>query len=221
MAALVNAEVDDIVLVNNATTGVNAVLRGMQPYWSTKPPGQDGLEEAIMVYDTVYGACGKTAQFIVDSNPALNLGVVRVPIQYPVSHEEFLAKTEAALVDARKQGIKIKIAIVDAISSLPGVVVPWREAVKLLRKHDVLSLVDGAHAVGQIALDLKQADPDFFISNCHVRSSLPVCSCWRAYLTKTPVEMAKCPQGLRFPVRPKTVSDVKSRRTIPLDEGSN
>ncbi|CDU24984.1 related to isopenicillin N epimerase [Sporisorium scitamineum] len=158
VAELVGCDVDDLVFVNNATTGVNVVLRGLNGTW------QEG--DAILEYDTVYGACGKTAQYIVDSNPTFGLRLVKVPLVYPVTHEEVIAKTKQAIVDAEAKGIKIRVGIVDAISSVPGVIFP-ENIVTLFRQHNILSLIDGAHAVGQIPLSLRKTDPDFFISNCH------------------------------------------------------
>lgn len=160
LAKLVNCSRDELVYVTNATMGVNAVLRGLNGWWKKG--------EAILVFSTVYGACGKSAEYIVDSNADLNLKVVNVNIKYPMNNEEFLHSLRQTLEQSKADGVTIKIAILDAISSVPGVLVPWEEAVKLLREYQVLSLVDGAHAVGQIPLDLKKADPDFFISNCHV-----------------------------------------------------
>lgn len=159
VAELVGCDVDDLVFVNNATTGVNVVLRGLNGTWEKG--------DAILVYETVYGACGKTAQYIVDSNPTFELQLVKVPLVYPVSHEQVVASTRQAIADAEAKGVRIRVGIVDAISSVPGVIVPWEDVVTLFRQHGILSLVDGAHAVGQIPLDLRKAEPDFFISNCH------------------------------------------------------
>jgi hercynylcysteine S-oxide lyase len=36
-----------------------------------------------------------------------------------------------------------------------------------LRQNDILSVIDGAHAIGQIPLDIKEIEPDFFVTNCH------------------------------------------------------
>ncbi|CAO1636287.1 unnamed protein product [Sympodiomycopsis kandeliae] len=161
VARLVNCHQDDLVLQANATTGVNAVMRGLQCTWSNQG------NEAIMVYNTAYGACSRTAQYIIDSNQNIGLQLIRVELTYPLETDEILRKTTDALNEARQKGLKVRVALTDAISSLPGVVVPWQELVRLLRTYDVLSLIDGAHAVGQMPLDLTKADPDFFVSNCH------------------------------------------------------
>lgn len=49
----------------------------------------------------------------------------------------------------------------------PSVVYPWEQVVALAHEYDVLSLVDAAHSIGQHHIDLKKADPDFFVSNTH------------------------------------------------------
>ncbi|KAN0062046.1 hypothetical protein ACQY0O_006041 [Thecaphora frezii] len=161
LAELVGCSTDDLVLLTNSTTGVNAVLRGLNGTWS------DDGNDAILVYDTTYGACYETAKAIVDTNPLHRLRLVKVNITYPLTDQEFLQRTEQALLEAQRDGIRVRIALLEAIVSLPGVVTPWQEAVKLMRRYNVLSLVDAAHAVGQLELNLKEADPDFFISNCH------------------------------------------------------
>lgn len=159
LAQLVKCDQEDLVLVPNATSAVNAVLRSFNGRW------QQG--DAILVYETIYGACGKAVQYIIDSNESFQLRIVKVPLSYPLTHEQVLSATRDAIQHARAEEVRIKIAVVDAISSIPGVIVPWEQLCALFRKHSILSLVDGAHAVGQIPLDLCSADPDFFISNCH------------------------------------------------------
>jgi selenocysteine lyase/cysteine desulfurase len=66
-----------------------------------------------------------------------------------------------------KGGNKIVMGILDALSSLPGVRVPFEAITKLFREYGILSMVDGAHSIGQIELDFQELDPDFFVTNCH------------------------------------------------------
>lgn len=68
---------------------------------------------------------------------------------------------------AKDSSKKIRLGFFDAISSLPGVCMPYQALTKLFREYDILSFVDGAHAIGHIELNLAELDPDFFVSNCH------------------------------------------------------
>lgn len=72
---------------------------------------------------------------------------------------EYVALTE--------QGERPKIVvIVDAISSNPGLLMPWERVVEFCRSQEnVWTLVDAAHAIGQIVgINLNKTQPDFFIS---------------------------------------------------------
>ena len=60
------------------------------------------------------------------------------------------------------------VAIVDAVSSNPGVRMPWKQMVQICREEGVWSVVDAAHSLGQEPdIDLHAARPDFWVSNCH------------------------------------------------------
>jgi hypothetical protein len=73
--------------------------------------------------------------------------------EYPISDNNLVAMIEDAIViEETKTGVtggKIKMAVVDVISSMPGVRVPFERIIKLLREHNILSLIDGAHAIGK------------------------------------------------------------------------
>ena len=63
----------------------------------------------------------------------------------------------------RKEGQKV-LAVIDAIVSVPGVVLPWERMVQVCKEENVWSLVDAAHAIGHIPIDLSSAAPDFWVS---------------------------------------------------------
>lgn len=49
---------------------------------------------------------------------------------------------------------------------------PWEKVATLCKKYGALSIIDGAHAIGQIPLDIKKADCDFFVSVCQIPSTI-------------------------------------------------
>lgn len=143
------------VLIENATTGVNLVLRNLV----YKP------EEVIVYFDTIYGACEKTILSVGET-----MGVKNRKVQYELgvdSHDDIVAAFEKTVKELEAEGLKAKVAVFDTIVSMPGLRFPFEKLTKKAKELNVLSCIDGAHAVGQIKLDLAGLDPDFFVSNCH------------------------------------------------------
>jgi selenocysteine lyase/cysteine desulfurase len=57
------------------------------------------------------------------------------------------------------------VAVIDAIVSNPGALLPWEEMVKICREENVWSVVDAAHCIGQqVGINLSQSKPDFWVS---------------------------------------------------------
>lgn len=99
-------------------------------------------------------------------------GVELVPVEFtlPVTHEEIVNKTKQVIEETRNKlgdSGRIRLGLTDAICSMPGVVVPWERLCSLFKNNGILSLVDAAHLMGHRAVNLKQTDPDFWVSNVH------------------------------------------------------
>jgi hercynylcysteine S-oxide lyase len=153
VAQLINAGVDNVVLVPNASTGVNTVLRNLLYEKGDK----------IVYLGTTYSACEKAVIHIVDTcKPQDSVEAVKVDIEYPISSDEILKRFETAI---SQKGVRL--ALFDTVSSLPALRLPFEKMVALCKKYNVLSLVDGAHGVGCVGLDMRSLDADFFVSNLH------------------------------------------------------
>lgn len=159
VASIVNAPVETITFVANATEGVNTVFKNVK--WD-----KDGKDVALY-FTTVYDACGKTIDFLYDFHDESKFTSREIKISYPTEDEEILQRFRDAVKQVEAEGKRAKICIFDTVSSNPGLVFPWEAMTKICRELGVLSLVDGAQGIGMVRLDLSEADPDFFVSNCH------------------------------------------------------
>ncbi|KAG7119409.1 Hercynylcysteine sulfoxide lyase like protein [Verticillium longisporum] len=158
LAAHLNAPVETIVLVANATTAVNVVLHNL--VWD--PSGRD----EIISFSTVYGGCGKTIDYITDTKPLVAQRVIE--LRYPADTDAAIVQRfRATVAAARAAGRTPRLALFDTVSSLPGVRFPYEAVTRACRDLGVLSLVDGAQGVGMMPLDLAALDADFVLSNCH------------------------------------------------------
>ncbi|KAG5960810.1 hypothetical protein E4U58_004516 [Claviceps cyperi] len=162
VAKIVNAPLDTVVFVGNATEGVNTVLRNLR--WDSLEKG--GQKDVILSFSTVYEACGNAANYIVEYF-AGKVEHRTIELEYPVEDADVIAALRGAATEVAREGKHARLAMMDVVTSRPGVVFPWEAAVRVCRELGILSLVDGAQGVGMVRLDLTAADPDFFVSNCH------------------------------------------------------
>ncbi|KAK4506144.1 hypothetical protein PRZ48_004109 [Zasmidium cellare] len=154
IAQLINAPVDTCVFVPNATTGINTILRNL-----VYEPG-----DVIIYFATIYGSCHKTIQYLTETTP---LEAAKVEYTYPCSDAALLASFEKVITSIKAAGKRPVAAMFDTIVSMPGVRVPFEALTAICRQNNIYSILDAAHCVGQIPIDLTTLDPDFFVSNCH------------------------------------------------------
>lgn len=159
VAELINAPVDSVVLVGNATEGVNTVFRNMT--WA-----EDG-KDVILYFSTAYGSCAKSIDYLVDYFGPDRVSSECIVLDYPNEDDEIIQMFRDTVSRLKEQGKRPRACMFDVVSSLPGIRFPWEDMCKACKELDVLSLVDGAQGIGMVHLDIRAADPDFFISNCH------------------------------------------------------
>lgn len=149
VASFVNARPDDLVFTTNATAGVNTVFRSLK-----FNPGDE-----ILCTNHIYGACRKLLEYIIEQTGAK---LVEARFDFPVSSPGLILEAILAKVTART-----RIALVDHITSATAIIHPVGEIVRELEKRGVDTMIDGAHALGSIPLDLENIGAAYYTANCH------------------------------------------------------
>lgn len=149
IARFVGADVDDLVLVPNATAGINSVLRSLE------------LErgDELLVTDHEYNACRNVLDYVAARARAK---VVLARIPFPLHDEQQVIDAVLGAVSDRT-----RLLLIDHVSSQTALVFPLAKIVEQCNRRGVDVLVDGAHAPGMIALDVNAIGAAYYTGNCH------------------------------------------------------
>ena len=149
LSNIIGASYEDIVFVPNATTGVNTALRSI--------PLKEN--EEIIVTTQEYNACRNALNEIAKEKKVV---VKEVEIPFPV-------KSFSQIVEKLINSVspKTKYLLIDHIASPTALVLDVKTIVKEMKAKGVETIVDGAHSVGQIPLNLNEIEPIYYTSNCH------------------------------------------------------
>jgi len=144
LAAYVGAAPSDLILVQNATVAINAVASSLD-----LRPGDE-----IVATTHEYGANELLWRTVCERRGARYVTMDTQP---------------ARAVDALLGSVtpRTRAVFVSHISSATALRFPVEELCGRAREAGVLSIVDGAHAPGQIALDVEALGADFYAGNCH------------------------------------------------------
>ncbi|MBI4350349.1 MAG: aminotransferase class V-fold PLP-dependent enzyme [Elusimicrobia bacterium] len=148
LAGYLGAAPENLAFVTNATTGVNIVARSL--------PLRPGDE--ILTTDHEYGACDNTWKFVCRSTGA-DYAAAEIPL--PFRAGEFADRVWARV------GPRTRVIYLSHITSTTALILPIAELCRRAREKGILTLIDGAHAPGQLPLKLEELGADFYTGNCH------------------------------------------------------
>ncbi|UCG23192.1 MAG: aminotransferase class V-fold PLP-dependent enzyme [Chloroflexota bacterium] len=149
LADFLKVAAEDVVYIPNATFGVNVVGRSL-----TLGPGDE-----VLTTDHEYGACDRAWRFLSQKR---GFNYLRQPISLPVRTAEEIVEEFWAGVTERT-----RLIFISHITSTTALRLPVERICGRARQAGILTLVDGAHAPGQIPLDLNEIGADFYVGNCH------------------------------------------------------
>jgi selenocysteine lyase/cysteine desulfurase len=149
MAAFLHIGRDELAILRNATEANNVVCNGLE---------MKSGEEAILTDQEHPGCRGCWEQ------KAARYGIKVVNVALPTppdSPEEVVSIFERAITQ------QTRILVFSHITSPTGIILPVKQICAMARAKGVLTHIDGAHAVGQIPLDLHDLGCDFYASSPH------------------------------------------------------
>ncbi|GLT96518.1 hypothetical protein SLE2022_141330 [Rubroshorea leprosula] len=161
---LINADhIDEVSIVDNATTAAAIVLQ--QVAWGFAEGRFQKGDAAVMLH-YAYGAVKKSMQAYVTRAGG---HVIEVPLPFPVTCvDEIVQEFRRALQKGKMGGRRVRFAVIDHVTSMPSVVIPVKELVKICREEGVDQVfVDAAHGIGCVDVDVKEIGADFYTSNLH------------------------------------------------------
>jgi isopenicillin-N epimerase len=146
LGTYVNADPDDLVFVQNATAGVNlaAWAAGLEP-------GEEVLSTSLE-----YGALDLAWEHICSHAPAR---YVRMPVTVPL--DDPVEEIWSGVTD------RTRVLFLSQVTSETALELPVKELCRRARERGIKTVVDGAHVPGQIPLDLRALDVDYYAGNCH------------------------------------------------------
>ncbi len=149
LGTFLSCSADDLAFVSNATSGVNTILRSLH--------FEQGDE--ILVPNHAYQACRNTIDFVANRWGAK---VVEVDIPFPIDGPWTVIELMKSACSERT-----KLVMIDTVTSPTGLRMPFEELTEFFEGKGVEVLLDAAHGIGMIPLDLGELGASYVTSNCH------------------------------------------------------
>lgn len=149
LAVFVNCNWEDLAFVANATTGVNTILRSLK-----FEPGNE-----LLTTNLEYNACRNALNYVAERE---GIRVVVAEVPFPIQSPQQVI--EAVLQQVTDQ---TRLVLLDHVTSQTGMVLPIAELIQQLNQRGIETLIDGAHALGMLPLNLRELGATYYTGNCH------------------------------------------------------
>ena len=149
LAAYINCPADDVVYVTNPSYAVNIIAKSFNLQ----------KDDEILTTNLEYGACDRTWNYYCKK---VGAKYIRQPITLPIPSKE-------DLINEFFKGLtsKTKLVFISHLTSSTGLRMPVEEICAIAKQKGILTFVDGAHAPGQLPLNLQTLQADIYTGACH------------------------------------------------------
>jgi len=140
---------DNLVYTQNVTISLNIVTRSLE-----LGPGDE-----VLSTDHEYGAMDRTWRFLSKERG----------FRYVNQHIEMPITTEDKFIEDFWRGVtpRTRVIFMSHITSPTAIIFPVKEIIHRARMTGILTVIDGAHVVGQLPLHLDSLGADFYGGNLH------------------------------------------------------
>ena len=140
---------DNLVYVTNATVGVNIVARSLDL----------GPDDEVLTTNHEYGASDRAWRFLAQKR---SFRYINQPISMPLANvDDFVEQLWKGVTTCTK------VIYLSHITSPTAIIFPVAEVCRRAREQGILTVIDGAHAPGQIHINLDELGADFYTGNLH------------------------------------------------------
>ena len=149
LAQYLSCDADDVVYVTNPSYAVNIIAKSLD-----LKPGDEVLSTNLE-----YGACDRTWAYYCIKKGAK---YIQQHIQLPIaSKQDFINQFFSGVSG------KTKLIFISQITSATGLRLPVEEICAIAKAKGIITFIDGAHAVGQLDINLSTLQADIYTGACH------------------------------------------------------
>ena len=149
LAAYINCPADDVVYVTNPSYAVNIIAKSFNLQ----------KDDEILTTNLEYGACDRAWNYYCKK---VGAKYIRQPITLPIpSKEDLITEFFKGLTS------RTKLVFISHLTSSTGLRMPVEEICAIAKQKGILTFVDGAHAPGQLPLNLQTLQADIYTGACH------------------------------------------------------
>lgn len=156
LAGMLNCPEDTLVITRNTTESLDLIIGGY--------PWKEGDEAIYALQD--YGAMKDHFEQI-SRRYGVVCNTVSVP-NHPQSDEDLVSLYESRITP------RTRMIMICHMINITGQILPVRKICDMAHKHGVEVLVDGAHCIGHIPVDMEALNCDYYGSSLHKWLSTPL-----------------------------------------------
>ena len=156
LSNLINCDKDELAITRNTTESLDLIIGGF--------PWKKNDEAIFAIQD--YGSMQEMFKLTAKRKGIVNK-IISVP-NHPINDEEIVSLYEKQITK------KTKLIMVSHMINITGQILPVKKICEMAHSYNIDVLVDGAHCVGHINVDIKDLNCDYYGSSLHKWLSAPL-----------------------------------------------